>query len=252
MKSIEPDIFGLAEHSFEFSGVTMDFRNNYSCKFSGCDDEGICRCGVIDGERVTNVNMQRVVSIIYGMTFGDMTKDRIREVRINDLLDLPGIEILYYTVDRICRIHKLWQPTSWKIEVESGYYGQEITGVYIFPEKAAEVINDIARIVQMQNVEDIVEALMLLEYGSVHQDLQDCVYEITEVRKEDVQFKATSHLNNVLKRKSSLTHYSKDNYLGIRGIIVPHGKGYKAIDGYHRMNSTNEKTIKVLVATKID
>lgn len=248
---IEPEIFGLAEHSFEFSGVTFDYREENSCDESGCHDEGICRCGVIAGERVTSVNMQRIVSNIYGMTFGAMTKDRLRDVRINDLLGLPGIDVLYYAVDRICRTHKLWHPESWKIEVDNGYYGQEITGVYIMPRKAEEVINDITRIVQMQNVEDIVEALLLLEYGSIHQDLQDCVYEISEVQREDVQFKSTSHLKGVLKRKNSLTHYSTVNYLGIRGIVVPHGNGYKAIDGYHRMNSTDDKTIKVLVARKV-
>jgi hypothetical protein len=246
---IQPDIFNLGEVNFEFTGVTVNYNNSYSCKESGCDEEGICRCGVIENEIVTNVNSQRVFSHIYGLTFGDMTKERIRDVRISELLGLPGIEILNYTIDRICRIHKLWSPDKWNIEISGGYYGQEIVGIYLLPDVTKQIIDDIIRITQIQNVEDIIEALLLLEYGSVHQDLQNCVYEQKIVDLKSIKFGAIQHLKSV--RKKNNTHYSDDMYKGIRGIVVPNGDGYKAIDGYHRMNSTKLEKVKVLVARKI-
>lgn len=248
---IQPDIFNLGEVNFEFIGVTANYNNSYSCNESGCDEEGICRCGVIVGEKVVNVDTQRIISHIYGLTFGDMTKERIRDIRISELLGLPGIEILYYAIDRICRIHKIWSTDKWNISITGGYYGEEIDGIYLLPDVTKMIIDDIVRIIQMQNIEDIIEALLLLEYGSIHQDLQDCVYECVEVDITKLHCKATTHLKNVLKKKNSLTHYTNDKYLGIRGIVVPYGNDYKVIDGYHRITTNDEKKVKVLVAKKI-
>lgn len=246
---IEPYIFDLFDKSFEFSGVTQDIGYTYSCKQSGCHDEGICRCGEITTRRITNVNMSRVVGEIVHATFGNLDTQKRRDSRINELLGQPSIELLHYAVDRICRSHKLWSPERWHIQVGNGYYGQEVEGVYIIKETASALVEDIVRICQLDNVEDVVEALMLLEYGSVHQDLQDCVYEERIVDLEKVRFAAVGHLSNVLKKDTR--HYSDENYKGIRGVVVPHGDGYRAIDGYHRMNSTKLKQVKVLVATKI-
>ena len=246
---IDPYIFELADYDFQFTGVTLDTRWSYSCKESGCDDEGICRCGTVDYKRVSNVNMTRVIERIIEMTFGTMDKQKKRESRINELLGLPDMEILHYATERICRSHKIWSPEKWNIDVSAGYYGEEVEGVCIVEETARIIIDDIVRICQLQNVEDIVEALMLLEYGSVHQDLLDCTYEDTVVELDKIKFGAIQHLKNV--RKKNKEHYSDERYKGIRGVVVPCGDGYRAIDGYHRMNSTKMKTVRVLVAKKI-
>lgn len=246
---IDPYIFELAEKNFEFSGVTIDTRWSYSCKESGCDSEGICRCGEISHKSVTNVAMQRVVDQIVEMTFGTMDQQKRRDSRINELLGLPDTELLKYAIDRICRSYKIWSPEKWDIQILSGYYGEEVDGVYIIEETAKEIINEIIRICEMQSVEDIIEALMLLEYGSIHQDLQNCIYEETMVDLEKIKFGAKQHLKNV--RKKNTDHYSDERYKGIRGVVVPIEGGYKAIDGYHRMNSTKLKIVKVLVAKKI-
>lgn len=246
---IDSYIFELAEKNFEFSGVTLDTRWSYSCNESGCDSEGICRCGEISHKSVTNVVMQRVVDQIVEMTFGTMDQQKRRESRINELLGLPDTELLKYAVDRICRSYKLWSPEKWDIHVSPGYYGEEVEGVYIEEDTAKEIIDEIVRVCQMQNVEDIIEALMLLEYGSVHQDLQNCIYEEAMVDLEKIKFGAKQHLKNV--RKKNTDHYSDDRYKGIRGVVVPIEGGYKAIDGYHRMNSTKLKIVKVLIAKKI-
>jgi hypothetical protein len=246
---IDPYIFELVDFDFQFTGVTLDTRWSYSCKESGCDDEGICRCGTVDYKRVSNVNMTRVIERIIEMTFGTMDKQKKRESRINELLGLPDMEILHYATERICRSHKIWSPEKWNIDVSAGYYGEEVEGVCIVEETARIIIDDIVRICQLQNVEDIVEALMLLEYGSVHQDLLDCTYEDTVVELDKIKFGAIQHLKNV--RKKNTEHYSDERYKGIRGVVVPCGDGYRAIDGYHRMNSTKMKTVRVLVAKKI-
>jgi hypothetical protein len=193
--------------------------------------------------------MTRVIERIIEMTFGTMDKQKKRESRINELLGLPDMEILHYATERICRSHKIWSPEKWNIYVSAGYYGEEVEGVSIVEETAKLIIDDIVRICQLQNVEDIVEALMLLEYGSVHQDLQDCIYEDAVVELDKIKFGAVQHLKNV--RKKNTDHYSDERYKGIRGVVVPSGDGYKAIDGYHRMNSTKLKMVRVLVAGKI-
>ena len=246
---IDPHIFDLVDYDFQFTGVTLDTRWSYSCKESGCDDEGICRCGTVDYKRVSSVNMTRVIECIIEMTFGTMDKQKKRESRINELLGLPDMEMLHYATERICRSHKIWSPEKWNIDVSAGYYGEEVEGVCIMEETAKLIIDDIVRICQLQNVEDIVEALMLLEYGSVHQDLQDCTYEDTVVELDKIKFGAVQHLKNV--RKKNTDHYSDERYNGIRGVVVPCGDGYRAIDGYHRMNSTKLKKVRVLVARKI-
>ena len=87
--------------------VDYDYRTEYSCSQSGCDDEGICRCGVITDTEIKKIDISLFAETIYSTYYGD-DKASKRDAQINTVLFGTGKELDIYTIDRILRIHKVW------------------------------------------------------------------------------------------------------------------------------------------------
>jgi len=237
----------LKDITFKYSGVYVDYSYNYDCENYGCDDEGICRCGSIYDVCIESVDVSFIVKKIYD-DFFEQGKVADRNNTINEVLYGIGKDIDIYTIDRILRSYKIWENQNWDIEIEGGYYGDEIDDVKIKEHIADKIEAELLLVFSLPTLKEKIEYLLKVEYGKVLPELSNCSYESILIDKDDVIFGVEKHLNKVMRK--DLDFYSDKNYNGIRGIVVKSGDKWRIIDGYHRIFSTKFPRLKVLVATK--
>lgn len=229
--------------------VNYDYDTMHSCEESGCDSEGICRCGTIENARVEDINVPRFVLGIYEL-YNPVTKDKtiLRDRKIKSLLfESDNEEINIYCIDRICRILKVWDTNKWEVETCGGYYGEEVNGVVFSEIKSLE--EKVERVLELNTIKEKIDYILLLEYGHILPELKDKNYALIDISKGDVIFGSEGHYHKI--SNEDLSHYSEKEYSGIRGIVLPKGDKYRLIDGYHRMYSANDKK-KVRVLSAID
>lgn len=225
--------------------VKWNYRTEYSCQKSGCDDEGICRCGTIVDAGVEGVNVSKFTDSIYLAYYGN-DKSTKRDAKINTILFGTGKELDIYTIDRILRINRIWDPINWELEIVGGYYGQEINSVKLKEGLSKKIEHELNKALEINNINDRIEYLLNLEYGYILDELKGCEYSIGEVFINNIKIGSKKHLEKVKSEK--LDHYK--GYNGIMGIVLFDGVNYRLIDGYHRMTSNNKSYVKVIVAKK--
>ena len=237
----------LKDIKFQYNGVYVDYSYTYDCENYGCDEEGICRCGSIKNECIESVNVSLIVKKIYDEFF-EQGKAANRNNAINEVLYGIGKDIDIYTIDRIIRSYKIWENENWNIEVEGGYYGQEVNDVRIKESIADKIEEELLIVFSLPSLKEKIEYLLNVEYGKVLPELSNCSYESIVIDKDEVVFGVENHLNKVMKK--DLDFYSDKNYSGIRGIVVKSGDKWRIVDGYHRIFTTKWPKLKVLAATK--
>jgi len=237
----------LKDIKFQYNGVYVDYSYTYDCENYGCDEEGICRCGSIKNECIESVDVSLIVKKIYD-DFFEQGKAANRNNAINEVLYGIGKDIDIYTIDRIIRSYKIWENDNWYIEVEGGYYGQEVNDVRIKESIADKIEEELLIVFSLPSLKEKIEYLLKVEYGKILPELSNCNYESIVIDKDDVVFGVEKHLNKVMKK--DLDFYSDKNYSGIRGIVVKSGDKWRIVDGYHRIFTTKFPRLKVLVATK--
>ena len=223
--------------------VSYDYDTIYSCEESGCNEEGICRCGHITNTYLNKVDVSAIVNNIYSEIFDNSISTKRNNV-INSLWGISS-EIQKYTIDRILRVNKIWKPEFWNINVSGGYYGQEIDEVILIEDMVLKINSQLERAFQIDNLSERVEYLLTLENGFILDDIKDKKYHISVIDIDDIIFSNTEHKRKVVIEE--LEHYSDRNYSGIRGIVKKDGIKFKLIDGYHRLSKTENKLVKVLV-----
>jgi hypothetical protein len=228
--------------------VDIDYHSEYDCSNNGCDDEGICRCGMIYDAVVTHVEVTKMVNLIYDKLFDDTTLSGKREGKLSQILYGIGEDINRYTIDRILRKYKVWDADYYTVEVCGGYYGQEIEGVFLNQNITSKIEEELNIAFSIDDLSGRVEYLLGLEYGSLLPELEHCQYEIIEVDKSDINFGSIEHHSKV--KKKDLEFYSDRNYKGIRGVVTFVNGKYRLIDGYHRVHTTAGHKVKVLKAFK--
>jgi hypothetical protein len=237
----------LKDITFQYNGVYVDYSYSYDCESYGCDEEGICRCGSIHNEHVDSVDVSSIVKKIYD-DFFEQGKAADRNNAINEVLYGIGKDIDIYTIDRIIRSYKIWENENWNIEVEGGYYGQEVGDVTIKESIADKIEEELLTVFSLPSLKEKIEYLLKLEYGKILPEIADSSYESIVIDKDDVIFGVEKHLKKVMKK--DLDFYSDKNYNSIRGIVKKSGDKWQVIDGYHRIFSTKFPRVKVLVAKK--
>lgn len=238
---------GVYDNRYDIISFTNDVNYNYDteyyCEESGCNEEGICRCSTINNAVVYEVNMKSICDSIYCLYF-DNSKSSNRNLIIDSVLYDITPEINIYTIDRILRHYKIWEENNWEIQIIGGYYGQEIGNVYL--SNLIEIREKINEAFLINNIKDRVEYLLMLEYGNILPELENCIYEVDTININDISFGSLGHKNKVDNK--NLTYYSDKEYTGIRGIVMKDFSKYRLIDGYHRCSSTENKSVKVIIA----
>jgi hypothetical protein len=223
--------------------VSYYYDTEFSCEESGCNQEGICRCGLITDTYLNNVDISAIVTNIYSEIFDNSISTK-RHNAINSLWGISE-EIQKYTIDRILRVNKIWKTQFWDVNVSGGYYGQEIDEVVLIEDMVLKINSQLEKAFQIDNLTERVEYLLTLENGFILDDIKDKKYHISVIDIDDIIFSNTEHQRKIIIEE--LEHYSDRNYSGIRGIVKKDGIKFKLIDGYHRLSKTENKLVKVLV-----
>lgn len=212
----------LKEINFYYNGIDCDYHTRFSCSSSGCNEEGICRCGEIVDTQIIDFNLITVIGTI------------IADLRIDD-------PVVRFAVERYIRKHVT--EDSFEIEVTGGYYGDEIDGIYLRDSQFEWFLQHTRK--------EILEAALIDEYGILLPKLKDCEYQGISVPIDDIitpskkQEKAADD-GSYLKEIRYLTP------LIPIALCFQKGKKYTVIDGYHRIAAARKaklKTIHILVAT---
>ena len=228
---------------FKYS-VSYNYDTVYSCEESGCNEEGICRCGYITNTYLNSVDVSSIVTNVYSEIFDNSISTK----RHNSINSLWGItpDIDKYTIDRILRINKIWKPEFWEINVAGGYYGQEVDEVALIEDMVQKLNTQLEKAFDIDNLTERIEYLLELENGFILEDIKGKKYRIVVIDIDDIIFTNSEHKSRVLIE--DLEHYSDRNYKGIRAIVKKDSMNkWKLIDGYHRLSKTENKLVKVLV-----
>lgn len=231
-------------NDFQFL-LSWDYDIDYTCKESGCEWEGICRCGRITNTQLTKVDVSAIAESLYSQIF-DNTLSTKRLMVINSVLGISA-EIQKYTIDRVLRINQIWKAEFWNINVSSGYYGQEVEQCVLVEEMVQKLNHQLEQAFGIDNLEQRCEWLLTLENGFVLEEIKGKKYHLSVVDIDDIIFPNSEHQKRVLIE--GLEHYSDRNYRGIQAIVKKEGRKLKLIDGYHRLSKTENKLVKVLVVS---
>ena len=224
--------------------VSYYYDTEFSCEESGCNQEGICRCGLITDTYLNDVDINAITTNIYSEIFDNSISTK-RHNAINSLWGISE-DIEKYTIDRILRINKIWKTEFWNINVTGGYYGQEIDDIVLIEDMVQKLNSQLEKAFDIDNLTERIEYLLELENGFILEDIKDKKYRIVVIDIDDIIFTNSEHKNRVLIE--DLEHYSDRNYKGIRAIVKKDSMNkWKLIDGYHRLSKTENKLVKVLV-----
>lgn len=222
-----------------------DYNDYRDCSNYGCDEEGICRCSTIENAHVISVSVPAMVHEIHANYFDDTLASK-RNSTINSILGGISKEIDIYTIDRILRINKAWEPTNWEVQVCGGYYGQEIDDIILEDSVARKIENQLDEALDIIDLTSRIEYLLMLEYGNILPALQGLQYSIQTIERDSIIFGSDEHYRKV--NTKSLDHYSDKNYNGIRGIVLIKDDKFRLIDGYHRSSTSENRMIQLLIA----
>jgi len=222
-----------------------DYNDYRDCESYGCDEEGICRCGTIDDAHVISVKIPPMVNEIYENYFDNSLSTK-RNSTINTILGGVSKEIDIYTIDRILRINKVYEPSNWEVQVCGGYYGQEIDDVILEDSVAQKIEDQLDKAFSIIDLSERVEYLLMLEYGKILPELKDRKYSVETHERDSIIFGSDEHYRKV--NTKSLDHYSDKNYTGIRGVALYKVDKLRLIDGYHRSSASENRTIKLVIA----
>jgi hypothetical protein len=236
----------MLENRFNYI-VDYDYETEYSCEDSGCNSEGICRCGRIYNVEVTPVDMMKLTTHIYESLVDD-SKAGKRQQKLNQLF-YGGEVVDKYCINRILSHYKLYESKNWEVEIEGGYYGDEIGDVTMNGIVFDLVQSECYKLMELETLSDKIKSVLSLEYGYLLPDLESANFEIIDISQSDIDFKSLNqnHIRLVKEEKESngLNHYNSSSYDLPRGVVRKLGDNYKIVDGFHRMMASEALNFKV-------
>jgi hypothetical protein len=227
----------------DFSDYTKcDYNVYYDCESYGCDS--ICRCGKIENEKITSVDIKSIVNLLLNSYYNKKDISAKRNYIVDSILGNIGREINYYTIDRILRINKIYEPDKWNIKIISGYYGEEIENIKLFNNIAKKIDKELQKAFEIVDLTKRIEYLLELEYGYILPELNGCKYELKDINREDIIIGNTQQYNKT--SKESIDHYIE--YDCIKCVVIQKGSKYRLIDGHHRFFTSSGDKLRTIVA----
>lgn len=239
----------IVENEFRYC-VDTNHYGSYSCEESGCNDEGICRCYMIEEVNINSIDITNLTQNIFDQLNTDESQHK-RDKKITSLIyDYDSDIINKYCIHRILTHRKVWDVDNWESEITGGYYGQEVGGIFIKKEIFNDITKEIENIYQLDTLEEKINYVLKLEYGFILDKIQGKKYEVIEIDKSTLEFGQSNHHKNVLHKK--LDYYSDSKYYlntditQIRGVAYWQSGKWRVVDGYHRLTETKYNKVRII------
>ena len=135
-----------------FNRTDLKYEVEYDYERSACTcNDDICRCTTIESAWIDEPPEKAVIDALF------------KKYKCDDSC------IDRYCFDRICHVFKVYDTDGYDIDVDWGYYGEEIYGIYFEDEE--KVYNAFQEILKLDSVLAKIKFCLKLEYGY----LIDCV-----------------------------------------------------------------------------
>lgn len=209
-------IDSLLSYNFQYL-IDVDYYRNSS----NCECDGICRCSTIDNSRAKDVDMIGITDVFLDA----FSKD----------------EFTKYCVNRILVGCKLYDPDMWSISVSRGYYGEEVTGVFL--DGKGNVKKWLKKLSECKTNRDRIFTALECEYGYVLDDIINIEnWEIINVIRSSLNFGNKEHYRRL--EKDVVKSYVEYNLP--RAVCVKSGDVVRLVDGYHRLAATSKDTVRIV------
>ena len=207
------------------SALDYDYESGYSCQYE-CDNH--CHHRIITQTKVKSISSSFISELLNDKAF----------THHKPALELSEIE--EYCVDRFFRSAGMLDSDNWKVNVSSGYYGEEVSGCTIELDFSSK-LEDLFKLSDLDKIKFVLQE----EYGHTIDLVESKTsFEIINVAVSEVEFGNQNHLRKLNKR--AVTEYLKHS--GIMCICHRVNGKLHILDGYHRMAAANQsKTLEVKV-----
>lgn len=198
-------------YNFYYSSILeLDYNTGSSCNYNNCDS--ICRHNTISDLKIQSFDYDGFCKFFYEFT--------------------PSAHVIdKYCIDRMLKSLKLTSE-NFTPETIEGYYGDEISGIYLEPDYFDKIFNNINELSKLNYFVDKIHFILKLEYGYV----LDSVKPLTGISVEDIDVRDIK-FNDVYRKKIDIQEdWYNTSYTLPRGIFIylPEERKYRLIDGYHR------------------
>jgi hypothetical protein len=180
--------------------VEYDYDNYTKCH---CYPD-YCRCSTIDNFRIISIDPMSI------------TEQICNNYKCN--------EITKYALSRVCMS---LTADDFEVDIDWGYYGQEIEGIYLVNDRLIELIQ---LIIFTEDNDARIRMALTNEYGYLLDELKDCHFELIDINLNDIIFGQPDHYRKL--RVDIIEKYR--DYEGICGIVKEKDGKYSIVDGYHR------------------
>jgi len=188
-----------------YISVDYEYDSYYPCHHgSDCCNNDYCRCEELRNARV---------------------KGPLELLKFPEKLKL----IDQYYFDRVIRLLGALKEDNWEVSVGSGYYGQEIDGISLYPMVENEIFNNLSLPDDISDADKLKKALEI-EYGYI----LDILISMNKVRLLELPPKSLRLFNEHYYGKIDRTLY-KDHALPACVVRKDVSGKYVVIDGYHRL-----------------
>lgn len=232
MKTKEPvQKFYYSDIDLSYYAVDVAYSCMTNCQ-GGCDP--YCRCSRIVGQQVDKIDIHAVVEKLRHEFCHGNKVDIYKKGKVS-VADAVG-----YFINRIASIRRLYDVSTYQVEVCDGYYGQEIKGAYL--EKNDSLDKDFQFLLDNYNdLTSLVKYLLNEEYSFLPEQYEMLNFEIQTVSKDELP------KPKFMKNQECTLDLS----LPI-GVYSRLGKGYQLIDGNHRLAAAlknNKDLFKIIVGS---
>lgn len=204
-----------------FKKKNLQYILDYDYNRSRCHcDDDYCRCTTIEEAWIERLIVPDVVA--------ELSNTYVNSDSVID----------EYCFDRLCHIFKVYDKDFYDIDIQPGYYGEEIDGIYF--ENEEKVVNAFNEILKLEDDIDKIKYCLRVEYKYLIPSVEETKYvSIGEASVKDIVIPNKEYF--IRLSENAIEDYKIDNGDLPLAICIHDGNKYKLVDGYHRFVANQDK-----------
>jgi len=227
--------------------LPLDWDEERNCAEAGCFVIGKCCCAKISNVRIGEINgLEMAASVV------DQRVEPDEEGYSRRALET-------WAMERGLQHMKLGND-DFEIDVAGGFYGDEVTGVYLQPSAEEKVAALCRQIDDARSPSKLTKDILRREYGKLPQRVARFSFERRRVPTEAIVFPNDWHASRLDQRAVAryksraeeikffrrLTHRLPlaPEYEIPLGVVERRGERYLVLDGYHRLTAAKKARLK--------